>query len=366
MNIRLDEIDLDTRVQPRVALDEDVLNMYIERKKHGEVPPPIVLFWDADDEKYRIGDGWHRVEMSRRLEEESIEAIVYEGDWKAARMYSEQVNNEHGIQLTREDKRKIIEDRAVYQYGNFVVEDGVYTLKPADELLAAELGIGGATVRRIISKLIEEKSHLFPEGVDPYSLQDCDILTSNGKIMDRANIRAANQERWKREREEQAVRDAEARRRKEEEKARQHHESQVTRTVQRVLSDTDETPSPQDDLMVSIKNNKDYVDDNHIAYPTEGYTFLGDDVPTKTPDFGVYPPSQKQEASVETSSNILDLDPEQAMVTLNEIWQHIESELDSAVEEQMNTQSTADRDYFRGIIDALREIKRYIVKVIPS
>lgn len=71
----LDVLRLD--FQPTYCLDEDTVQQYLERFRSGEEVKPIRVRFDG--EHYFVEDGFHRVEVARRLGRKQIEAAVLPG-----------------------------------------------------------------------------------------------------------------------------------------------------------------------------------------------------------------------------------------------------------------------------------------------
>jgi len=69
--------------------------------------PPVVVYHDGTG--YWLGDGFHRVEAARKLEHETIDAEVLEGDARQAILHGIGSNASHGLRRTQADKRRAVE-----------------------------------------------------------------------------------------------------------------------------------------------------------------------------------------------------------------------------------------------------------------
>jgi len=105
--IRLGQIEMDSRLQSRqYGVNGTVASEYEELMRAGTEFPPIIVFTE-DGDKFFVGDGWHRIAASRRLSRETIKADVRDGGLRQAELYAmTEANRDHGLQLTRDDKRK--------------------------------------------------------------------------------------------------------------------------------------------------------------------------------------------------------------------------------------------------------------------
>lgn len=111
----LDPLKLDMRneVQPRVEIDQDLIDHYAERMEAGDDFPPVVAF-KQKRKGYILADGFHRTLAARsrqvlhRRTEFQIAVEVHEGDERAAILYAAQANRTHGKRRTTEDARKVV------------------------------------------------------------------------------------------------------------------------------------------------------------------------------------------------------------------------------------------------------------------
>ena len=106
--LRLDQIEIDPEVQPRVDRDDDVIVDYAEAMRGGAKFPELVVF--ESDSHYLLADGHYRLAAMHRLEPkpETVRCRVLKGDKRIAMLWAAGANAEHGAQRTNKDKRKSV------------------------------------------------------------------------------------------------------------------------------------------------------------------------------------------------------------------------------------------------------------------
>ncbi len=97
----------DPGAQMRVEMKPDVVRDYADDMATGATFPPVVVYHDGTG--YWLGDGFHRVEAARKIERETIDAEVLEGDARQAILHGIGSNASHGLRRTQADKRRAIE-----------------------------------------------------------------------------------------------------------------------------------------------------------------------------------------------------------------------------------------------------------------
>ncbi len=97
----------DAGAQIRVEMKPDVVRDYADAMAAGEILPPVVVYHDGTD--YWLGDGYHRVEAARKLDRDSIDAEVRDGDARQAILHGIGSNASHGLRRTQADKRRAVE-----------------------------------------------------------------------------------------------------------------------------------------------------------------------------------------------------------------------------------------------------------------
>lgn len=106
MKLKLTEINVDVDLQSRVAMNETVVQEYIEVIRNGGVMPPIVVFHDGK-ENY-LADGFHRYFGHKGAGFAEIDVDVKKGSRRDAILYSVSANDKHGLRRSNLDKRKAI------------------------------------------------------------------------------------------------------------------------------------------------------------------------------------------------------------------------------------------------------------------
>ncbi len=93
--------------QMRVEMKPNVVRDYADDMADGVIFPPVVVYHDGTD--YWLGDGFHRVEAARKLDRDTIDAEVLEGDARQAILHGIGSNASHGLRRTQADKRRAVE-----------------------------------------------------------------------------------------------------------------------------------------------------------------------------------------------------------------------------------------------------------------
>lgn len=105
--IPLSLIRHDPDLQMREAgIDPAVVADYAEAMDAGAEFPAVILF--SNGEGYWPGDGFHRIEASKSLGRETIDADVREGGKREAMLFAAGANANHGLRRTSADKRRSI------------------------------------------------------------------------------------------------------------------------------------------------------------------------------------------------------------------------------------------------------------------
>ena len=93
----------DGGAQMRVEMKPDVVLDYADDMAAGAIFPPVIVYHDGTD--YWLGDGFHRVEAARKIERETIDAEVRDGDMRQATLHGIGSNASHGLRRTQADTR---------------------------------------------------------------------------------------------------------------------------------------------------------------------------------------------------------------------------------------------------------------------
>jgi hypothetical protein len=107
--IAIADIEQDMALQPRATLHRDWIEEYAMEMAEGAKFPPVVVFFDADERKGWLADGFHRVLAAEAAGCGSIMADVRSGTRRDALLYSVGANAVHGHRRTNDDKRRAVE-----------------------------------------------------------------------------------------------------------------------------------------------------------------------------------------------------------------------------------------------------------------
>lgn len=104
--LNLSAIRIDGGTQSRSRILQDMVDDYAIAMADGAEFPPIVVFFDGKE--YWLADGFHRYHATRKNKRASIVANIRNGTVRDAILYSFGANGMHGMQMTNEDKRRIV------------------------------------------------------------------------------------------------------------------------------------------------------------------------------------------------------------------------------------------------------------------
>jgi hypothetical protein len=104
--IEISKLRLDGDTQPRLAIDQAVVDEYAEAMQAGREFPPVEVFHDGVE--YWLADGFHRIHASRKIGRLEIHAIVKLGMQSEAQWSSLAANKDHGLRRTNSDKQKAV------------------------------------------------------------------------------------------------------------------------------------------------------------------------------------------------------------------------------------------------------------------
>ena len=105
-SLRLDQLRLDGGTQPRIMINEKVVDEYAELCRDGHEFPPVTVFFDGAT--HWMSDGFHRYHASKRSGKEEIAAEIHIGTQRDAILHSVGANATHGLRRTNADKRKAV------------------------------------------------------------------------------------------------------------------------------------------------------------------------------------------------------------------------------------------------------------------
>ncbi|MEI8373470.1 MAG: hypothetical protein WCJ35_11640 [Planctomycetota bacterium] len=104
--LSLDKIKRARDVQPRVAMDNNVVKDYAERVEAGEKFPPVDVFFDG--ETHWAADGFHRLAGHEKAGRKQIDCIVHPGTKADAQWHALQSNKDHGLRRSVDDKKRAV------------------------------------------------------------------------------------------------------------------------------------------------------------------------------------------------------------------------------------------------------------------
>ena len=104
--LNLSAIRIDGGTQSRSHILQDAVDSYAAAMADGAEFPPVVVFFDGKE--YWLADGFHRYHATRKNKRASIVANIRNGTVRDAILYSFGANGMHGMQMTPEDKRRIV------------------------------------------------------------------------------------------------------------------------------------------------------------------------------------------------------------------------------------------------------------------
>ena len=107
VDLKLDQIQADTRAQSRAEIDIVVVGEYADDMKAGATFPPLVVFHDQTT--YWLAEGFHRYHAYQQAEITTVPAIVKIGGLREAILQSLGSNADHGKRRSNADKRRAVE-----------------------------------------------------------------------------------------------------------------------------------------------------------------------------------------------------------------------------------------------------------------
>lgn len=102
----MEVVRIDGGTQSRCAIDGNMVENYAEQMAEGAAFPPVVAFFDGKE--YWLADGFHRYHAWRKNKRPTLQARIVNGTLREAILYSFGANGMHGMQMTIEDKRRIV------------------------------------------------------------------------------------------------------------------------------------------------------------------------------------------------------------------------------------------------------------------
>ena len=104
--MKLTEITIDSSLQGRCELNQEVVDEYSEVLREGGKLPAIKVYRVGS--RYYLVDGWHRYFAHKKAGLADIEVDIIDGTIRDATMYAAGANDDHGLRRTNNDKRKSV------------------------------------------------------------------------------------------------------------------------------------------------------------------------------------------------------------------------------------------------------------------
>jgi ParB-like chromosome segregation protein Spo0J len=104
--MKLTEITVDSSLQGRCKLNQEVVDEYSEVLREGGKLPAIKVYRVGS--RYYLVDGWHRYFAHKKAGLADIEVDIIDGTIRDATMYAAGANDAHGLRRTNDDKRKSV------------------------------------------------------------------------------------------------------------------------------------------------------------------------------------------------------------------------------------------------------------------
>jgi ParB-like chromosome segregation protein Spo0J len=139
--MKLTEITVDSSLQGRCKLNQEVIDEYSEALREGIKLPAIKVFRIGS--RYYLVDGWHRYFAHKKAGLADIEVEVIDGNMREATLYAIGANDDHGLRRNNEDKRKAV----------MMLLDDVEWSECNDSEIAKASRVSRMTVSRIKSSL---------------------------------------------------------------------------------------------------------------------------------------------------------------------------------------------------------------------
>ncbi len=109
-SLSVDLLRLDADTQNRLKINEEAVEDYAEiiAESNGKWPfSQIEVFHDGID--YYVSDGFHRTLGAKRAKRSSVPCSVHKGTARDARIFGMTANDQHGMRMSRADKRACVE-----------------------------------------------------------------------------------------------------------------------------------------------------------------------------------------------------------------------------------------------------------------
>ena len=156
MTLACSALQVDTGIQPRLALDSQVVTKYAtlyEEDEEGQTTlPPLDVF--QVEGAYYVADGFHRLAAALQASRDTVPCQVYTGTRRDAMVHAVFANVRRGLDYSYGDKQQILER---------LLADPEIAAR-GDRSLAQDLGVSHMTVWR---------TRVSPGGRSPLAGRDC-------------------------------------------------------------------------------------------------------------------------------------------------------------------------------------------------
>lgn len=142
--LELKAIITDPRLQPRVAMHENLIAEYAERMREGAQFPAVDVVRD-DEGFYWLAAGWHRYYAAERAGFDEIAANVHDGTLEDAILIAAPSNGKHGKPMSNDDKKRAV--RMILEHPRAIREAW------SDQRIADAAGVSRATVHNYRSDM---------------------------------------------------------------------------------------------------------------------------------------------------------------------------------------------------------------------
>ena len=146
MLVKIDpkRIRMDCNTQSRVEMDESIIAEYAAAMERGDEFPPILVFFNEDDDTHVLADGFHRLHAHLRAKpNDQIQADQRIGTIEDAVWESLGANKSHGLRRSNADKRHAVQMALTHPKGTDL----------SDRQIAKHVGVHHDTVGNIRREL---------------------------------------------------------------------------------------------------------------------------------------------------------------------------------------------------------------------
>lgn len=149
--IKLTDIVTDGDLQPRVKIEDDVIDEYSSAMQRGESFPPITVF--SDGEKNWLADGYHRYFAAKKAGLDCLGADFRAGTKTDALKFALSANATHGLKRSQADKKRVVLV-AIKEFGDLSNREIAKLVKVDDKTIGKyreRMAIADVIIQRIDS-----------------------------------------------------------------------------------------------------------------------------------------------------------------------------------------------------------------------